>query len=279
MIGKFVILGASVVILTILLFWTAPPNKEVDGRLVKRGEGRNFNGNIIASDELRLKIHERENEELKGRSFLSSPSGKRVAYFRQKFVSNVSEIGEDDYTSLVIEEEGKKRTVFSGDHHLSFFEWLDDNEIAVYQDCGTECMMVYLIDTQTGRSHRFFMGGGYSWAPNKKYVLAFHDVPSDGISVGDKFGNVLFSLVRENPNTQETVANLRAAWSPDSSKIALIVHKELSSDLELIVFNVLNKFKITLRKDLPEKEFSELNWRATGKLTYKSGGKENSIKL
>lgn len=242
-------------------------------------ETGNFDVSSEGATAARLKSYEQENQELRERTLLLSPGGRRRAYYQHKFISDLTEIGNNDYTSLVVEEKGKTQTVFTGDHRLAFFEWLDDKEIAVYQDCGTECLMVYLIETQTGESHRFFMGGGYSWAPNKKYVIAFHDVPDDGISVGDKFGNALFTLRRGSPNTQAMVPNLRAVWSPDSSKIALVIHKEKSSDLELIVLDITNEFKGVLRKNLVGREISELRWQGPRRLIYNSGAREYLIAL
>jgi len=278
-IRKFIVLGLGAVFFAVLLFPVGIYRQEEDKRALKYKEDENFGGNLKVVAKAPLEIYEQENRELKDRTLLPSPNGRKLAFYHHKFISDLTEIDDKDYTSLVIEEKGKRRTVFAGDHTLSFFEWLDDNEIAVYQDCGTECMMVYLVETQTGRAHRFFMGGGYSWAPNKKYVLAFHDVPRDGISVGDKFGKVLFSLMREGSNTSGTVANLRAVWSPDSSKVALIIHKEGSPDLELIVLDVANRFKTTFRSNLTGREFSKLSWRGPRNLTYNSDGKEHLITL
>lgn len=229
--------------------------------------------------EQRLKIHERENRELKERSRLVSPTGEKTAYFQHKLITDLSEIEDDDYTQLIIEENSRPETMFAGNFRVSFFEWLSDTEIAVYQDCGTECMITYYIDLATKHRRRFSLGVGYTWSPNKQYVLAYHLSLQQGISIGDKFGNQLFTLRRDSPNSLENYSSHRASWSPDSSKLALIIHKEGETKLELLVFNVENGFKLLLQKDLNSSEFTDFGWEGEKTVFYAVNGKINKTKL
>ena len=48
--------------------------------------------------------------------------------------------------------------MFTGNFRLSYFEWLNDGEIAVYQGCGTECMVAYHIDL-IKQTRRLSLGG------------------------------------------------------------------------------------------------------------------------
>ncbi len=275
---KPIILGLAVVFFAVLFFSVRIFYQKKDDRVVEPVGTENFNGSPGDAAAARLKIYGRENEELKERSLLFSPDGKKSAYFQHKFITEISEIGDNDYVSLAVEEKEKRQVVFTGNFRLSYFEWLNDGEIAVYQGCGTECMVAYHIDLIKKQTRRLSLGVGYTWSPDLKYVLAYHLALQQGISVGDKFGKHLFTIRRDSPNSREFLP-AKASWSPDSSKLALIIHKERSSGLELIVFDVANKFRTTFRSDLAEREFSKLSWRGLRDLTYDSGGERHLITL
>lgn len=93
-----------------------------------------------------LKIYDEENIQLKEWSQKSSPNGKKVAYYQNKFVHDIKEIGDPDYTSLIVEKNGNKETIFQGNFHLSHFEWLNNNEIKVYKGCGSNCLLSYVVN-------------------------------------------------------------------------------------------------------------------------------------
>lgn len=99
-----------------------------------------------------LEIHEKQNAILKKRSIEYSPDGKKIAYFRNKFVSDIKGIGDPNYVSLIIEYDHKTETVFRGNFHISHFEWLDDNEIKVYKGCGSSCLLSYIVDINSKQS-------------------------------------------------------------------------------------------------------------------------------
>lgn len=106
----------------------------------------------VSTTEIRkdsFKIHEEENTDLKSRSSQFSPSGEKVAYYQNKFVNDIKEIGDPDYTSLIVEQSDKKETVFQSNFHISYFEWLNDNEIKVYKGCGSNCLLSYVVNVHS----------------------------------------------------------------------------------------------------------------------------------
>lgn len=94
-------------------------------------------------------VHREENADLKTRSLEYSPDGKKVAYYQHKFVTDIKEIGDPDYKSLIIEQNGKKEIIFQGNFRLSTFEWLNNNEIKVYKGCGSSCLLSYVVNIQS----------------------------------------------------------------------------------------------------------------------------------
>lgn len=96
-----------------------------------------------------LKIYEKENADLKERSLEHSPNGKKVAYYQHKFVTDIKEIGDPDYKSLIIEQNGKKEVIFQGNFRLSNFEWINNNEIKVYKGCGSSCLLSYVVNVKS----------------------------------------------------------------------------------------------------------------------------------
>jgi len=93
-----------------------------------------------------LKIHQEENADLKEWSLKSSPDGEKVAYYQNKFVNDIKEIGDPDYTSLIVEQNGRKQIVFQGNFHLSHFEWFNNNEIKISKGCGSSCLLNYVVN-------------------------------------------------------------------------------------------------------------------------------------
>lgn len=105
--------------------------------------------------------YKRDNENLKQSTLKFSPSGKKHAYFQHKFTTNIKEIGDEDYTSLIVNHKGREETVFQGSFRLSYFEWLNDEEIAVYRSCGTECLIAYIVNLETKAHRELTLGVGY----------------------------------------------------------------------------------------------------------------------
>lgn len=230
-----------------------------------------------------LREYKRDSENVKESTLKFSPSRKKFAYLTHKFVTNIKEVGDKDYTSLVVNYGDKEETVFQDNFHLSYFEWLSDEEIAVYSGCGTECMIAYLVDLETKTPQEFMLGVGYTWSPNRKYLLAYHYSHKYGISVSDKGGaadgRTVFQLRREHPPSGSGLASkTQAAWSPDSSKLALVIKEESEERLELLIFDMTNNFELIYEKDLENNDFSELGWKDAETVFYEAGG-ETIIRL
>jgi len=275
---RLVISIISISTLAVLVLWVGFLTRQEKIR-VEGPRKRDMDASSTPTLEQHLKMHERENRDLKERSWSVSPSGKKTGHFQHKLITDLSEIENDDYKQLVVEENSRPETVFAGNFRVSSFEWLSDTEIAVYQDCGTECMIAYYIDLTTKHKHRFFLGVGYTWSPDRQYVLAYHINLQQGISVGDKFGNQIFTLRRDSPSTSENYSSHRASWSPDSSRLALIIHKEDKTKLELLVFAVKQNFKIILQQDLAGDSLTNLGWSDQLTIFYTMNEETKKISL
>lgn len=229
----------------------------------------------VSADDL-VREYKRDNESLRESTFKFSPDGKKAAYFQHKFTNSVEGIGDFDYTSLVIDKSGRIETLFQSDFRLSYFEWLNDEEIAVYRSCGTECMTAYVINLNTKLPQEFPLGVGYSWSPDKRYLLAYHYTSKYGISVtrkGDLYGRRIFELVRNQPPSGSRLTDkTKAIWSPDSSKLALIIKKDKEEKFELLVFNIRNDFNLLKQKDIEGSDFSNLEWKDTDVVQFEING-------
>jgi len=219
----------------------------------------------IQSDTETQKIFEQKNEDLKKRSIVISPNKIRTAYFQEKFTTdNVTNIGDFDYISVVIEDGNKTQVVFQNDFRLSNLEWLNDREIVVYRSCGTECMIAYIVDTDTKHQQELILGVGYTWSPNKQYVAVYHYSYKYGISIanrGNQYGQTVLQVRRDHPNVGSALTSqTKVAWSSDSTKLAVVIRKENEEKLELIIYDITNQFKILYQQDLIESDISNLTW-------------------
>jgi len=202
-----------------------------------------------------------------------SPQNGMIGYFSFLNYSKLKETTESDYdneTSLsVMTIDGKNhKEVYRGNYHTSDWEWLNEDEIVVYYGCGTECEVGFVIDAKTGkRKAQLQYGVGYEWSPDKKLVVAYNYSVEYGITVGNKKGNELYALRRGVPDFySRLVDKTKAAWSPDGSKIALIIKKENQEALELVVFDVKKNFQTISQSDLEILRSSEeLSWSSDAK--------------
>ncbi|MBI3335888.1 MAG: hypothetical protein HY001_05375 [Candidatus Portnoybacteria bacterium] len=194
-----------------------------------------------------------------------SPSGNKVSFY---YEHEDPPVGRD--VSLVVMDISRRkfREVYKGSYHTSNWEWLDENELVVYYGCGTECMVGFVVDVKTGkRKAQLQYGVGYEWSPNKKLALAYNYSGKYGITVGNKKGNEMFALRRDAPNLySKLVDETKTAWSPDGSKIALIIKKEDQEALELMVIDVKKNFQTIFQSDLEIVSSSEdLSWTGDSK--------------
>lgn len=195
-----------------------------------------------------------------------SPEGDKASFYYES--GNYLSAGRD--ISLVVMNIATKeaKQIYENTHRTSYWEWLNNNEIIVYCNCGTECMIGYVINAETGRQiAQLNYGVGYEWSPNKEYVLAYNYSGKYGVTVGDKNGNVFLSIKRE-PSDYELIGETKAAWSSDSQKIALIIKKEEENKMELLVFNKKNDFKQIFQADVNFSNEYTLDWINDNKLRY-----------
>lgn len=228
-------------------------------------------------------LQEQENKDLKERSLEFSPNKSKIAYFQNKFTEDMKSLGDSDYVSVIVEENGQQKTVFQEDYHVSNLEWLDDREIVIYRSCGTECMIAYIVDTKTRKQQELSLGVGYTWSPNKQYVAVYHYSYQYGISVanrGNQYGQTIFELRRKHPPNGSGLADqTRVAWSMDSTKLAVVIRKANEEKLELLVFDILKDFKISYQQDLNRTEVTNLNWEGQNTLIITDNTENQKILL
>lgn len=100
-----------------------------------------------------LAIHNKENADLKQRTLRMSPDGKKTAYYQYKFVTDMSQLGDRDYTSLIVTSGDTSDVIFQGTFKLSGFEWLTNDIIEVGNNCGTGCLQKYAVNIHTKKIH------------------------------------------------------------------------------------------------------------------------------
>ncbi|MDA2936531.1 hypothetical protein MYX06_04915 [Patescibacteria group bacterium AH-259-L05] len=193
-----------------------------------------------------------------------SPSNDKLGFYYNK-PGQEDRAGPDVELSIADIDTMVITKVYEGGFKTSSWEWLNNREIVVYYGCGTECMVAYIIDTTNGEQTAVLQYGvGYEWSPNKKLVLTHRYTVQYGIVVGNKDGIEVFQLLRDSgPNI--IVTAVKALWSPDSAKIALIIQKGNKNAMEIIVFDVEQVFKQIFQEDLTgEIQDIEFFWQHKG---------------
>ena len=128
--------------------------------------------------------------------------------------------------------------VYRGDMHTSNWEWLNDDEVAVYTGCGTACRSVQVIDTTTGETEAEFMNGSdYEWSPNGMYVAAYASWSRYGVTIADKQGNTLIALLRERDEgvTSPLTEATKVVWWDHQEKFAVFIKKEGKEEMEMLL--------------------------------------------
>lgn len=200
-----------------------------------------------------------------------SPNGLLIGYYVDLNCLNGNVLHRDyeNHTSLrIMDLDGaNNKKIYTGSYHTSDWEWLNDDEVVVYYGCGTECIVGFVIDVETGtRKAQLQYGVGYEWSPNKKYVLAYNYSGKYGITIGDKNEEVFLSIKRE-PSDYDLIDETKAIWSPDSKKIALIIKKESVNEMEILVFETDN-FDMILQSDIEFTEDAKFSWTGNNKISF-----------
>lgn len=232
---------------------------------------------VSESQEEINQINEKWNKELKDRSEQVSPNKTKTAYFQNKILEKGMNLWDRDYTTVNVKKGDQIDTVFQGDSKLSYLEWLDDRELIVYRSCGTECMIANIVDTETKKVQELALGVGYTWSPNKQFVVVYHYSYKYGISIasrGNQYGQTLLQVRRDHPVSGSGLTNqTKVTWSADSSRLAVIIRKVDEEKLELLVYNVADQFKLYFQKDLEDSDISTLTFEGLNTIIIT----ENSI--
>jgi len=194
-----------------------------------------------------------------------SPANKKIGFFYRNDYPSVGR----DISLVIMDISGRNiRNVYRKSHKTSYWEWMNDNEVLVYYGCGTECMVIFVINVNTGEEKaQLQYGVGHEWSPNREYVLAYNYSYRYGITVGDKKEKIFLSIKRK-PSNYNLIYQTKAIWSSDSKQLALIIKKEEENQMELLVFDVENNFKQTFQKDIDFHENYDFAWIDDDKLLY-----------
>jgi len=288
--GKIILFAGFMVLTAGAIVWglennnyidLEPTTKDVFGHGQEEYSAPKTDFFVIEDNEIWQMYRDGSSYQLTGDSFrksrlISSPTEKRLGYFQDIHKAG-AEIDKDDpeaareywdnYTSLRmmnIDGSGKKE-IYRGSYKTSNWEWLNDEEVVVYYNCGTECLVGFLIDANTGeRKAELQYGVGHEWSPNKELVLVYNYSGGYGITIGDKKGNVVFSIKREPQKYYGLVFSTEVEWAPDGSKIAVVIKKENLEEMELLVFDVEDNFKQIFQSDIGFFEDMKLMWSDDG---------------
>lgn len=184
-----------------------------------------------------------------------APDQKKIGYYKHLYSKPIYQDKTsyyENYLALIVYDliTGEEKEVFKGDYHFGDWEWISPKEIILYRGCGTECVGFWRVDIENGEKNVVNYGVGYKWSPNKELVVAHHYSGGYGITVGDKYGNVLFEFRRPLPSIYSKLATeTKAIWSDDGKTLSLTIKKENEEKLEVIKFDIDNDFKIVSQKD------------------------------
>lgn len=156
------------------------------------------------------------------------------------------------------------KQVYSGSFRTSGWEWFSNDEVLVNEGCGTECHVQILENLITEKEYVLQYGVGYTWSPNKKWVFAYNYSYRTGITIGDKFGNVIYKHHILPPENEMANTPL-AVWSPDSSKLAFAMKKSDDKSFELFILDSGENFKEIFKSNVGTAKKFELKWAPDGK--------------
>lgn len=196
-----------------------------------------------------------------------SPSGQRAGFmeFRDVHDKNIS-ITEQVIFHIGLTNGKKYQAVYHGDFKTSGWEWLNENELVVYDNCGTECVVGFLYDVRDGKKEADLWAVGHEWSPDKQMILSYNYTIGYGVMVQDKKGEDLFLIARQQPIPYNKLMDeTRAIWSPDSTKLALAIRKETENRMELLIYNTKDNFKIIYQANMLLAEVPEIRWSDNSK--------------
>lgn len=195
-----------------------------------------------------------------------SPFGQRVGFmeFRDIHDKNIP-ITEQVILYVGAIKDKKYQAVHHGDFKTSGWEWLNENEVVVYDNCGTECVAGFLYDARDGRKEADLWAVGHEWSPDKQMILSYNYTIGYGVRVQNKKGEDLFLIARQQPVPYNELAQeTRAIWSPDSAKLAVAIRKETEDKMELLIYNAKDNFKKIYQVDIILADVPGIRWDDNG---------------
>ncbi|MDO9399634.1 MAG: cell wall hydrolase [bacterium] len=189
-----------------------------------------------------------------------SPTKKKVGFFYES--GDYYEPCHKVALTVVNIQDKEAKKIYESDCKISRWEWVGDDQAAVYKNCGTECQTLHLVDIDSEEENILQYGVDYNWSPDKKLVLAYHFSLRYGITVGNKIGDELLTIEREwfPADNNNMVYATKAIWSPNSTKLVVILKKEKEDKMELIVYNVKDNFKKIYQADVFYKDETKIYW-------------------
>jgi hypothetical protein len=194
-----------------------------------------------------------------------SPSRNKFGYFVNYSVYDEN-ISPDKEVVLRIENLNTRdsKQVYGGSFRTGGWEWFLNDEVLVEEGCGTECHVQILENLISGKEYILQYGVDYTWSPDKNWVFAYNYSYRTGITIGDKFGNIVYKY-HILPPENETANTPLAVWSPDSSKLALIIKNSNDKEFELLIFDSHNNFKEIFQSKVDNAKKFELKWALDSK--------------
>lgn len=142
-----------------------------------------------------------------------------------------------------------------------FHERVADDSVAIYYGCGTECEGIRVFDERTGKKiAEFNYGIGYQWDQEKRRAVAFHTSPEQGLTIGDKNGNELFTYVQsEHGRSTDELPHL-VSWAPDGTRLAIIYTNGRNDVYELLIFHTRNPIFLLTKSRIPAAQSYSFYW-------------------
>jgi len=200
-----------------------------------------------------------------------SPSGKMFGFLENRDIYD-EKIPDNEEVIFYLGETGGKdyKEVYHGSYHTSGWEWLNENEVVIYTSCGTECEVAFLYDARNPGEAAELWAVGYEWSPDKQMILSYYYALGYGVGVQNKKGEDIFLITRKYSEPYSELANKTiAVWSPDSTKLVLVIKKEKEDKMEFLAYDIKNGFKRIYQGDIPNYiDGREIRWSADSKHVF-----------
>lgn len=177
-----------------------------------------------------------------------SPSKRFIGFFHD--TSGDERAGKDVALEVMDIETKDVTMVYEGDYKTSDWEWIDDDQVIVYHNCGSPCYSFTIMSTKGEALYgpRMF-GLSYTLSPDKKWLLGSVDWNRTlGVSVMNIETKKEHEFIQAGIPNHEYAAYARAVWSADSRKLAVLNKQPDSEHIEAVVYDVGNDFRVLRRE-------------------------------